>query len=107
MNDNSDTDDHGARRERRQDGRASVDIDCEIRVGNRAWRKARIKDLTPEGFQVEILDMPPKGTPVAIRFAGMQMLQAETRWGKVDVAGCRFKTPLSPYVFEHVVATSG
>ena len=92
---------------RRHDGRRHFDIECEIRVGSKAWRKKKLRDLTPEGFQVEFLDMPARGTPVYIRFAGMQMLQAEVCWGKIDTVGCRFITPISPYVFDHIVATYG
>ncbi len=93
--------------EQRDRGRATVDIDCEIKVGHTAWRKARITDLTPEGFRVHILELPPPGTPVSLRFANLQMLQAEVRWSKVSGAGCRFQTPLSDYVFDHIVATVG
>ncbi len=91
----------------RHNGRAQVDIDCQIRVANRAWRKARLADLTPDGFQVTLFDMPQRGTPLFIRFANIQLLQAEVCWAKADTAGCRFLTPISPYVFEHIVATCG
>lgn len=92
---------------RRHDGRRHVDIDCDIRVGTKAWRRKKLRDLTPEGFQVELLDMPARGTPVYIRFAGMEMLQAEICWSNFDTAGCRFLSPISAYVFDHVVATYG
>lgn len=89
----------------RRHQRASVSIPCEVRVGTKAWRKAQIADLTPEGFQVTILDMPPRGTPLFVRFAGIQMLNAEVCWARADTAGCRFLTPLSAYVFDHIVST--
>jgi hypothetical protein len=95
----------GTDSEHRHDGRAQVDIDCEIRIGNRAWRRARLADLTPDGFQVAILDMPARGTPLYIRFAGIQMLQAEVCWARADTAGCRFAAPMSPYVFDHIIAS--
>ncbi|WP_340588456.1 PilZ domain-containing protein [Erythrobacter alti] len=91
---------------RRENGRVKVDLNCEIRVGARAWRKTRIADLTPGGFQVTILDMPARGTSVYLRFAGIQLLHAEVCWSDRDVAGCKFETPLSPYVFDHIVATA-
>lgn len=95
---------NGEQEDRRNDGRARIDIECQIRVGNRAWRKAELADLTPGGFQVKILEMPPRGTPVYLRFAGIQMLHAEVCWAKLDTAGCRFLTPLSSYVFDHIIA---
>ncbi|GGD60193.1 PilZ domain-containing protein [Erythrobacter arachoides] len=94
-------DEHGQRRE---GPRAEVDLDCEIRVGARAWRKAKLTDLTPGGFQVTILDMPPRGTPVFIRIPGLQLLHAEVRWTRVDTAGCEFDQPLGTYIYEHIVA---
>ena len=97
---NIDFDDVGQRTEGE---RARVDLECEIRVGKRAWRKARIADLTPGGFQVTILDMPPRGTPVFIRIPGLQMLHAEVCWTKVDTAGCKFGTGLSEYVYSHIL----
>lgn len=90
---------------RRDNGRELIDLACEIRVGTRAWRKARLADLTPTGFQVTIFDMPPRGTSVYVRFAGIQMLQAEVCWSKLDNAGCRFVTPISEYVFDHIITT--
>lgn len=98
--------DGGTDGEHRNNGRALVDIDCEIRIGSRAWRRARLADLTPDGFQVAIIDMPARGTPLYIRFAGIQMLQAEVCWARADTAGCRFATPISPYVFEHIIASA-
>ncbi|KLE34165.1 PilZ domain-containing protein [Aurantiacibacter luteus] len=93
---------HGGHR--REGDRAPVDFECEIRVGTRAWRKARLADLTPGGFQVRILDMPPRGTSIFIRIPGLQMLHAEVRWTRVETAGCEFDTPLSPYIYDHIVA---
>ena len=83
--------------------RIPVNLNCEIRVGTKAWRKTRIADLTPGGFQVAILDMPPRGTPVFVRIPGLQMLQAEVCWTKVDTAGCKFSSQLSEYVYDHIV----
>ncbi|MBH5321167.1 PilZ domain-containing protein [Aurantiacibacter sediminis] len=89
--------------ERRGKGRASVNLECEIKIGSRAWRKTQIKDLTPNGFQVQILDMPPRGTPIFVRMANLQMMQAEVCWTEVDKAGCKFTAPLSEYVFNHIL----
>lgn len=86
--------------------RTKVNLHCEVRVGSRAWRKAKIADLTVDGFQVEIFDMPPRGAQVYLRFANLQMLQAEVCWSKADTAGCRFLNPLREYVFDHIVANA-
>jgi len=91
--------------DRRRDDRAIVDLECELRVGSGNWRKTRIANLTPKGFQVELIDMPTDGTQVYVRFGGMQMLQAEACWSDMGTAGCKFTNPLSPYVFDHIVAS--
>lgn len=90
---------------RHETARVAVNLACEIRVGKRNWRKAEISDLTPGGFQVTILDMPQRGTPVFVRIAGLQMLQAEVCWTKVNTAGCKFLQPLSQYTFDHILRT--
>lgn len=89
--------------QRTEGERVRVNLDCDIRVGTRAWRRATLADLTPGGFQVTILDMPPRGTPVYIRIPGLQMLQAEVRWTRVNTAGCKFSARLNDYVFAHVL----
>lgn len=88
--------------QRRQE-RAAVDKQCEIRIGNRAWHMARLRDLTPEGFRISLTDMPPVGTRMLIRLPGMAMMEAEVCWSRNFEAGCRFSAPLSPYVFEHFI----
>ncbi|MDE1467375.1 PilZ domain-containing protein [Aurantiacibacter sp. D1-12] len=89
--------------ERRGNDRPAVNLQCEIRVGTRAWRKAQVADLTPGGFQVQILDMPPMGTPVYVRMANLQMMHAEVCWTKVDTAGCKFLQPLNEHVYNHIL----
>ncbi len=89
--------------ERRGNGRPAVNLQCEIRVGTRAWRKAQVGDLTPGGFQVKILDMPPTGTVVYVRMANLEMMQAEVCWTRVDTAGCKFTTPLNEHVYNHIL----
>lgn len=90
--------------DRRGNGRPAVSLECEVRVGTRAWRRTQITDLTPGGFQVQILDMPPRGTPLYVRMANLQMMQAEVCWTKVDVAGCKFAAPLNEHVYDHILA---
>lgn len=89
--------------ERRDNARPPVNLACEIRVGTKAWRKTQVGDLTPGGFQVKILDMPQRGTPVYIRMANLQMMQAEVCWTKVDTAGCKFELPLNEHVYNHIL----
>ncbi len=91
--------------QRRAHGRARVAISCELKIGTRAWHRAKLADLTPSGFQVATFDAPARGTPFYIRFAGLQMQHAEVCWGKDGMVGCRFLSELSSYVFEHIVGT--
>lgn len=83
--------------------RAELDQLCEIKIGMRNWHQARLRDLTPEGFRLSLTDMPAVGTLLKIRLPGIAMLDAEVCWARNFEAGCKFVSPLSPYVFEHLV----
>lgn len=83
--------------------RTAIERTCEIRIGQRNWHMARLLDLTPEGFRLAITGMPRVGTSLKIRMPGMAMLEAEICWARDFEVGCRFASPLSPYVFEHLV----
>jgi hypothetical protein len=94
-------DDPGQQPRRHQ--RADMDKLCEIKIGQRNWHQARLRDLTPEGFRLSLTDMPAVGTLLKIRLPGMAMLDAEVCWARNFEAGCKFANPLSPYVFDHLV----
>lgn len=83
--------------------RAGMDKLCDIKIGIRNWHQARLRDLTPAGFRLSLTDMPAVGTLLKIRLPGMAMLEAEVCWARNFEAGCKFVSPLSPYVFEHLV----
>ena len=93
----------GDSEQQRRRERAPLDKDVEIRIGARAWHRAQLRDLTPEGFRLRLTDMPAIGTRMMIRLPGMAMLEAEVCWARDFEAGCKFAAPLSPYVFEHLV----
>ena len=40
----------------RNNGRARVDIDCDIRIGNRAWRRARLANLPDVAEYARLLE---------------------------------------------------
>ena len=82
--------------------RAAVNKDVEIKIGTRAWHRAHLRDLTPEGFRLRLTDMPAIGTRLMIRLPGMSMLEAEVCWSRDFESGCKFTSPLSTYVFEHL-----
>ena len=92
--------------DRRTDDRAKVGIPCEVRIGAKSWRKATVGDLTPEGCRIDLTDSPIEGTPVYLRFAGLQMLHGEVRWARYGTLGCQFDSPISSYVFDHIVSTA-
>ncbi len=89
--------------QQRKHDRAAVDRTCEIRIGTRAWHQARLRDLTPEGFRLALTDTPRVGTLLWIRLPNMAILEAEVCWFRNFEAGCKFQSPLSPYVFEHLL----
>ncbi|MCX7676220.1 MAG: PilZ domain-containing protein [Alteraurantiacibacter sp.] len=74
-----------------------------VRIAGHNWHMAHLRDLTPEGFRVSLIDMPAVGTELRIRIPGLTILLAEVCWARGFEVGCRFVSPLSPYVFEHLI----
>ena len=87
----------------RASARAPVTIRCEVRIGFEKWHLLTVRDLSPEGFQIDWPRRCGDSLTLRIRIPGLEALPAEVRWREHGGAGCRFVAPLSPYVFEHIV----
>ncbi len=94
-------------RSKRSAERAAVTIRCEIRLGFERWHFANLRDLSPDGFQLDWPRTVGDVGMVRIRIPGLEALTATVRWREGGKAGCQFTAPLSPYVFEHIVRTHG
>lgn len=93
------TRDHAARTE--------VILLCEIRQGTRPWIKARLEDISPQGFRIAWLPHCSPDLPLRIRIPGMQPLKAVIRWYEGKAVGCAFAEPLHVAVYEHLVRQAG
>lgn len=83
--------------------RAQITLVCDIRPGSRAWRVARLEDLSQGGFRIADLPDARAGMPLRIRMPGIEVLNARVCWVRDNVAGCEFEHPLYIAVFEHMV----
>jgi hypothetical protein len=78
-----------------------VNLRCELRIGRGSWHCGHLIDLSATGCRLSWTAGAAVGSDVWIRIAGLETLRAEIRWQKGDEIGCRFASPLSPYVFDH------
>lgn len=88
----------------REQERATITVRCETRIGLGIWNFAILLDLSTHGFQLVRAPGCVIGAKVRLRIPGMEMLTATVRWMSAENVGCAFDRPLSPYVFEHLVA---
>jgi hypothetical protein len=92
----------GPEREGREK-RAIVTLDCEVRQGTRAWKTARLEDISATGFRISRFPDCSPQLPLRIRIPGLELLTAKVRWQRGHEVGCEFAAPLHVAVFEHLV----
>ena len=90
----------------REQERATITVRCETRIGMGIWNFAILLDLSTHGFQLVRAPGCVVGAKVKLRIPGMEMLTATVKRMTAENIGCAFDRPLSPYVFEHLVATA-
>lgn len=82
--------------------RVGVVLLCDVRQGTRPWKKARLEDLSREGFRIASLPDARPEIPLRVRIPGLQMLSARICWQRDGAVGCQFAEPLHVAVFEHI-----
>ena len=83
--------------------RAEVSLECEVRLGTRAWQRVQLDDMSQAGFRIARLPGARLGAPLRIRIPGLEILNAEIRWLQDEAVGCEFTGALHVAVFEHIV----
>ncbi|THD38184.1 MAG: PilZ domain-containing protein [Sphingomonas sp.] len=85
-------------------GMASV-----AKLRDRASNKydVHLLDLSITGFRAEAHYSLDAGSIVWLTMPGLQGLEATVAWRRGTVIGCRFRQPLYPAVFDHIVKTLG
>ena len=61
-----------------------------------------IRNLSPGGCCIELPYKADLGERLWVTLPGLQPIEAEVCWAETYVAGCAFKTPLYPAVFDHI-----
>jgi hypothetical protein len=86
--------------------RVGVVLICDVRQGTRPWKKARLEDLSREGFRIANFPDARAEIPLRVRIPGLQMLSARICWQRGGAVGCQFSEPLHVAVFEHIARTA-
>lgn len=87
--------------------RRSVSIEATIKQVDTAEFRSLLRDLSPEGFQLFCASSLRADRTLMIKIAHLAKLPAEIRWAEGNSYGCRFKTPLYPAVFDHILRLAG
>jgi hypothetical protein len=61
------------------------------------------RDVSPDGCQVELVEMVDTGERVIVRLPSLEPLGAEVAWVKGANAGLQFQRPLHPAVFDQLI----
>ena len=97
----------GSRNDSRRQDRVGVATVARLR--DRASNKydVHLLDLSITGFRAEAHYSLDKDSIVWLTIPGLQGLEATVAWRRGAVIGCRFRQPLYPAVFDHIVKTMG
>jgi len=82
--------------------RAQVELNADVRQGDRPWRKVHLEDISQDGFRITWFPNCRPAEDIKVRIPGMQMLTAHVRWQEGNSIGCQFANPLYIAVFEHI-----
>jgi len=84
--------------------REPVKLRATLREGGAVRFEITVIDLSSTGFRGETFHHLRPGALVWITLPGLSGLEAEIAWQRGEYFGCRFRQPLHPAVFEHIVA---
>lgn len=89
----------------RRSNRVSLDGEVKLRRLGQHSYQVRVRDLSPEGCKVDLVERPRVDEHLFVKFDGLEALDAIVCW--VDdsfCAGVNFVKPLHPAVFDLLVA---
>lgn len=87
---------HTARKAQRID----VKAEAILRIPNRPSYRVAVDDLSTDGCKVEFVERPREGDRVAVKFFGLDALEAKVAWAERSTAGLIFTNPMHPAVFD-------
>ena len=73
------------------------------RVGQTNYRLS-VRDLSPSGCRINLVDRPRVGEPMMVKFDGLETMEAEVCWVEDYDAGLRFVREIHPAVFGLLLA---
>ena len=79
--------------------RISAPIEAQLRRVGRLAYTVSLRDLSPEGCKVELVERPQVGEVMHLKLPGLEGVEARARWVDGYVAGLKFKHPFHPAVF--------
>jgi PilZ domain-containing protein len=79
--------------------RVPAEIEAQLRRVGRLAYSVSLRDVSPEGCKVELVERPAVGEVMHLKLPGLESLEGRARWVEGHVAGLKFKHPLHPAVF--------
>ena len=83
--------------------RVPVDAEIDLRRTRHLKYRVTIRDFSPEGASLNLVDRVELGEIIWIKFDGLESLESQVRWTRDFVAGVKFAKPLHPAVFARLI----
>ena len=101
-------DDADARQQVARNGkRKTAGMEAQLRRIGRLSYWVELRDLSPEGCLIELVERPALDEIMQVRLPGLETLQARVRWVDNYVAGLKFERPIHPAVFDLLLQRMG
>jgi len=91
----------------RKGKRRTSGMEARLRRIGRLSYWVELRDLSPDGCMVELVERPAMDEVMQVRLPGLETLQARVRWIDNYVAGLKFERPIHPAVFELLLQRMG
>lgn len=75
-------------------------IEAQLRRIGRLNYSVAVRDLSPEGCKIDLVERPAVGEVLHIKLPGLETVETRVRWVEGYVAGLKFKQPIHPAVFD-------
>ncbi len=76
------------------------------RIGQANYRVG-VRDLSPSGCKIDLIDRPRVGEQMMVKFEGLEILEAEVCWVEDYFAGLKFARAMHPAVFDLLMVRLG
>ena len=87
--------------------RRTAGMEAQLRRIGRAGYWVELRDLSPDGCLIELVERPAMDEVMQVRLPGLETMQARVRWVDGYLAGLKFERPIHPAVFELLLQRMG